>query len=186
MAKRPELITDRLLLRPFTLADAPLVQLLAGDRDIASNTLNIPHPYEDGMAEEWISTHHEKFERGELVNFAIVLRNDDVLIGAIGLVINQQHENAELGYWIGKPYWGNGYCTEAAKAVLHYGFTALGLNRIHAFHMSRNPASGRVLEKIGMKYEGCLRQHGKRWGVFEDLEMYAILKSEYESSIAPQ
>jgi ribosomal-protein-alanine N-acetyltransferase len=107
------------------------------------------------MAEEWISTHQEKFERGELVNFAIVLRNDDMLIGAIGLVINQQHENAELGYWIGKPYWGNGYCTEAAKAVLHYGFTVLGLNRIYASHMSRNPASGRVMEKIGMKYEGC-------------------------------
>ncbi len=183
MAERPELVTDRLLLRPFTLADAPVVQLLAGDRDIASNTLNIPHPYEDGLAEEWISTHQEKFEQGELVNFAIVLRNDDGLIGAIGLVINQQHENAELGYWIGKPYWGNGYCTEAAQAILHYGFTVLGLNRIYASHMSRNRASGRVMEKIGMKYEGCSRQHAKRWGVFEDLKMYAILRSEYESRL---
>jgi RimJ/RimL family protein N-acetyltransferase len=186
MAERPALKTDRLLLRPFILADALVVQLLAGDRDIASNTLNIPHPYEDGMAEEWISTHQEKFKRSEAVNFAIVLRNDDGLIGAIGLVINQRYERAELGYWIGKPYWGNGYCTEAAKAVLHYGFTVLGLNRIHATHMSRNPASGRVMEKIGMKYEGCLRQHAKRWGLFEDLKMYAILRSECESSIPPQ
>ena len=181
MAKRPELITDRLLLRPFTLADAPVAQQLAGDRDIASNTLNIPHPYENGMAEEWISTHQEQFEQGESVIFAITLRNDDGLIGAIGLTINQRYERAELGYWIGKPYWGNGYCTEAAKAVLHYGFTVLGLHRIYATHMSRNPASGRVMEKIGMKYEGCSRQHAKRWDVFEDLKMYAILKSEYES-----
>jgi RimJ/RimL family protein N-acetyltransferase len=130
MARRPAIETERLLLRPFTLADALVVQRLAGDRDIASTTLNIPHPYEDGMAEEWISTHQEKFERGEEVIFAIVLRNDGGLIGAIGLVINQQHESAELGYWIGKPCWGNGYCTEAAKAALHYGSTVLGLNRI--------------------------------------------------------
>jgi ribosomal-protein-alanine N-acetyltransferase len=101
----------------------------------------------------------------------------------MGLVINQKHESAELGYWIGKPYWGNGYGTEAAKAVLHYGFTVLGLNRIYATHMSRNPASGRVMEKIGMKYEGCSRQHVKKWDVFEDLKMYAILKSEYESRL---
>jgi ribosomal-protein-alanine N-acetyltransferase len=183
MAKRPELTTDRLRLRPFTLADAPVVQRLVGDRDIASTTLNIPHPYEDGTAEKWISTHQEKFERGEETTFAIALRKDGGLIGAMGLVINQKHESAELGYWIGKPYWGNGYGTEAAKAVLHYGFTVLGLNRIYATHMSRNPASGRVMEKIGMKYEGCSRQHVKKWDVFEDLKMYAILKSEYESRL---
>jgi ribosomal-protein-alanine N-acetyltransferase len=181
MADRPELRTDRLLLRPFILADAPVVQRLAGDRDIASTTLSIPHPYEDGMAEQWINTLQEGFERGEFVNFAIVLLADGALIGAIGLSLNQAHENAELGYWIGKPYWGNGYCTEAARAVLHYGFTRLGLNRVAAHHLSRNPASGRVMEKIGMQYEGCERQRVKKWGVFEDVKMYAILKDEYES-----
>jgi RimJ/RimL family protein N-acetyltransferase len=178
--ERLTLLTDRLLLRPFTLADAPDVQRLAGDRDIASTTLNVPHPYEDGMAEQWIGTHQERFDRGELVNFAITMRQDGTLIGAIGLVIDQKHEHAELGYWIGKPYWGNGYCTEAAEVVLHYGFTVLGLNRIYARYMTRNPASGRVMEKAGMRYEGCLRQHVKKWEVFEDLNVYAILKSEYE------
>jgi len=186
MAKQPELRTDHLLLRPFTVADAPAVQQLAGDRDVASTTLNIPHPYEDGMAEEWINTHPKQFKRGEAVIFAIVLRKDNLLIGAISLSINQQHENAELGYWVGKPYWNNGYCTEAAKAVLHYGFTALGLNRIYAHHLSHNPASGRVMEKLGMKHEGCLRQQAKKWNVFEDLEAYAILKSEYGSQSGTQ
>lgn len=181
MAKQPELTTGRLLLRPFTLADAPSTQQLAGDRDIASTTLTIPHPYEDGMAEEWINTHQEQFEQNESATFAIVRLKDDGLIGAISLSINQQHEHAELGYWIGKPYWNNGYCTEAAETVLHYGFTVLGLNRIYARHLSRNPSSGRVMEKIGIKYEGCLRQHVRKWGVFEDLKTYAILKSEYES-----
>jgi RimJ/RimL family protein N-acetyltransferase len=156
---------------------------LAGERDISSTTLNIPHPYEDGMAEEWIGTHRERFERGELANFAVVLRDDGRLVGAIGLVINQQFESAELGYWVGKPYWGQGYCTEAARAVLHYGFTVLGLNRIHAHHLSRNPASGRVMEKIGMTYEGCLSQHVKKWGDFEDIKVYGILRSDYKPQL---
>ena len=181
MTAQPELRTDRLLLRPFTLADAPIVQRLAGERDIASTTLNIPHPYEDGLAEEWISTHQNRFEEGESVTYAIVLYEDGDLIGAISLMdISKRHQHAELGYWIGKPYWNNGYCTEAARAALRYGYRALGLNRIFACHLSRNPASGRVMEKIGMTYEGCQRQHAEKWGVFEDLKMYAILKSEYE------
>ena len=85
MAQQLELTTDRLLLRPFTLSDAPTVQRLAGDRDIASTTLNIPYPYEDGMAEEWIKKHSEQFEQREEVTFAITLRQDKALIGAISL-----------------------------------------------------------------------------------------------------
>jgi len=126
MKERPTLETTRLILRPFTVADAPDVQRLAGDREVASTTLNVPHPYEDGMAEQWIGTHQEKYERGELVNFALVRRADNALIGAIGLRITQQHTHAELGYWIGKSYWNAGYCTEAAHAVVAYGFEALG------------------------------------------------------------
>lgn len=176
MTRQPELQTDRLLLRPFTPNDAPGVRELAGDRDIAATTLNIPHPYEEGMAEEWIRTHREKFERGELANFAITLRGDGNLIGAIGLVIVPEHERAELGYWIGKPHWGNGYCTEAARAVAEYGFRELGLNRIHASHFSHNPASGRILQKIGMSREGCLKQHVRKWEKFVDLEVYGTVK----------
>jgi RimJ/RimL family protein N-acetyltransferase len=183
MVMQPTLKTKRLILRPFTLVDAPDVQRLAGDKSIADTTINIPHPYEDGLAEKWIGTHREKFEKGELVNFAIVLREREILIGAIGLVISKRHEFAELGYWIGKPYWGNGYCTEAVKTVLEHGFTRLNLNRIHAYYMTRNPASGRVLEKAGMKCEGLLRGYVKKWGVFEDLRLFAILRSEYESKV---
>jgi RimJ/RimL family protein N-acetyltransferase len=114
------------------------------------------------------------------VQFAITHREKGFLIGGIGLNnINKEHENAELGYWIGKPYWGKGYCTEAARTVLKYGFEVMRLNRIHANHYTRNPASGRVMQKIGMKHEGHLRQHVKKWGKFEDSEVYGILRSEY-------
>ncbi len=181
MKERPTLETARLLLRPFTVADASEVQRLAGDREIAATTLHVPHPYEDGMAEQWIGTHQEKYERGELVNFAIVRRADNALMGTIGLRITPQHAHAELGYWLGTPYWNAGYCTEAAHAVVAYGFEVLGLYRIHASHMTRNPASGRVMQKIGMRYEGCLRQHVNKWEVFEDLAVYGILQSEYVS-----
>lgn len=178
MKERPILGTPRLILRPFTLADAPEVQRLAGERDIASTTLHVPHPYEDGMAEQWIGTHQERYERGEVVNFALVLRTTTVLVGAMSLQMNQQHSHAELGYWIGKPFWNQGYCTEVAYAVVQYGFTVLGLHRIYATYMPRNPASGRVLQKIGMRYEGCLKQHVKKWDIFEDLEFYGMLRNE--------
>jgi len=179
MKTRPTIETKRLLLRSFELSDAKAVQSLAGDRAIADATLNIPHPYEDGMAEEWISSHQLKFEAGELSNFAIVLRTSGELIGAVGLRITPRFDRAELGYWIGTPYWNNGYCTEAGRTVLQYGFSVLKLNRIHASHLTRNPASGRVMQKLGMVHEGCARQHAKRWDRFEDLELYGILKEQW-------
>ncbi|RAM49289.1 MAG: GNAT family N-acetyltransferase [Hapalosiphonaceae cyanobacterium JJU2] len=171
--------TQRLILRPFRLADANDVQLLAGAWEIAAMTLNVPHPYEDGMAQEWIQTHPAAFSEGKDANFAIALRDTNALCGAISLGINQKHNHAELGYWIGKPFWGNGYCTEAAKEVLRYGFETLGLHRICAYHFAHNPTSGRVMQKIGMTFEGCRRQHTLKWGEYIDVMEYGILKSEF-------
>jgi len=178
--ERPTIETERLILRPFCLTDAPAVQKLAGDIEIARNTNAIPHPYEDGMAEEWIGTHQAKFEEGKLVNFANVLRETGQLIGAIGLVVAIEDDRAELGYWVGKPYWNSGYCTEAARAVLDYGFNVMGLNLINAHHMSRNAASGKVMQKIGMKHIATLPQWIKKWGEFVDLELCVILKSDFK------
>jgi RimJ/RimL family protein N-acetyltransferase len=180
MQPQPTLTTDRLLLRPFTLDDAPAVQQLAGAIEIAEMTASIPHPYEDGMAETWIRGQKDRYARGEVANFAIVLRGKGRLIGSIGLRIESSHERAALGYWVGKPYWGHGYCTEAARAVLRYGFENLDLHRIYATHFARNPASGRVMQKLGMVREGCLRQHLKKWDRFEDMVYYGLLRSQHE------
>lgn len=176
--QRPMLRTGRLLLRPFALADASQVHRMAGHFDIAATTLNIPHPYEPGMAEQWIARQKEDFKEGALVNFAIVRQEDNQLVGSIGLKISQKHSHGELGYWIGKDYWNHGYCTEAAVAVIQYGFEVLSLHRIHAYHFLRNPASGRVMQKVGMKYEGRQRQHVRKWDRFEDLELYGILRED--------
>ncbi|KKL20477.1 hypothetical protein LCGC14_2455040, partial [marine sediment metagenome] len=92
---------------------------------------------------------------------------------------------AELGYWVGKPYWDQGFCTEAAYAVLRYAFREMGLVRVHAAHLWRNPSSGRVMQKIGMQHEGRRRQHTKKWDVLEDLELYGILRADWERRTTP-
>jgi RimJ/RimL family protein N-acetyltransferase len=178
---QPTLETERLLLRPFMAHDAADVQRLAGHRAIADTTLNIPHPYKDGVAEDWIATHASSFASGTFANFAITRRYGGDLIGAIGLAIERRFDRAELGYWVGVPYWGRGYCTEAARAVVAYGFSTLDLNRIHATHLARNPASGRVMQKLGMTHEGIARGHVLKWGIYEDLVLYGLLKETWLS-----
>jgi len=177
--KQPLIRTARLVLRSFTLTDAPEIQRLAGDRAVASMMLTMPHPYEDDVAAKWIINQKECLKLGLAVNFAIVHRNNNCLMGVIGLTIHKNFERAALSYWLGKPYWGCGYCTEAAEAVLRYGLKDLELNRIYGNHFKRNPASGRVMQKIGMYYEGCRKQHVKKSGVFEDVETYGILREDY-------
>jgi len=180
MEKQPTLVTDRLLLRPFDFADAPEVQRLAGDYEVASRSLAIPYPYADGVAEAWIATHRPGFEKGLHVLYAVTRLREEDLVGAAGLVeINRRHGRAELGYWVGRPYWDRGYATEAARAVIEYGFLVLKLHRIYAMHFSRNPASGRVMEKCGMVHEAHLREHGQKWGVFEDVDVWGILHDEW-------
>lgn len=179
---QPVLKTARLWLRAFDLADAPTVHALAGDARIASTTLSIPHPYEDGLAEAWILSQRQLYIGGVVASFALVLQESRELVGAIGLHIEARHLRAELGYWIGAPYWNRGYATEAGHAMLEFAFNVLELNRVHATHFTRNPASGAVMRKLGMSYEGRMRQHVLKNGVFEDLEVYGILRSEYLKS----
>ena len=180
MKTSPILHTERLILRSFTLEDASDVQRLANDPDMASTTDEIEYPYEDGTAEGWIQGCHEWFEDGERTNLAVTLRSDGTLIGKIGLNfrIHLPYKDAELGYWIGKPYWNRGYCTEAAKAVVAYGFREHDIELIYAYYFKRNPASGRMLEKIGMHYTEYIPKDPERH-FFEDTIQYRILKGEF-------
>ena len=176
MPSFPRLQTERLLLRQFHMRDAGRVTELAGARELAVTTF-LPHPYKNGMAERWILSQIGDYEAERLVNFAILVRESETLIGSIGLELDPGNERAQLGYWIGLPYWNKGYCTEAAQAVVDYGFENLGLRRIHAPVFKSNPASMRVLEKIGMEYEGCQRSHYKHFGKWEDLVLYGMVRT---------
>jgi RimJ/RimL family protein N-acetyltransferase len=179
--EQPLLETARLILRPFALADAPDVQRLAGAPEVADTTLNLPHPYEVRDAEQWIASQPARFASGSNVAYAITRRTDGVLAGAISLMeISARHRRAELGYWLGVPFWNQGYMTEAA-ALIGYGFSALGLHKITAAHFTRNPASGRVMQKIGMTQEGVQRRHVCKNGVFEDHALYGLLAEDWNT-----
>ncbi len=133
------------------------------------------------MAELWIATLEKGYAEGKLLTFAVVLRDNEKLIGAVGLKVDRYSNKADLGYWIGKPYWNAGYATEAARAALAAGFDELDLNRIGAFHLARNPSSGRVMEKLGMLREGTARQDTMKWGKYEDLVSYGLLREDWSN-----
>ncbi len=169
--------TERLRLRSYTEADITELLPLIGTREVAATTLRIAHPYTEQDARGFL----EMAKDPDKIWLAIALRVDGRQIGGIGLRVDQQHRHAELGYWLGLPYWGKGYATEAAREMLRYGFEDLHLHRIFASHFKHNPVSGRILKKIGMRYEGCQREHLLKWGQFADSELYSILRREWEA-----
>lgn len=172
----PTLETQRLRLRSYTESDIPALLLQISTREVAATTFRIPHPYSEKDAREFLASIRDDDE----VRVAITLRSSGDLIGGIGLRLNSAINNAELGYWLGVAYWGKGYASEAGRAMLRYGFKDLGLHRIFASHFENNPKSGRVLQKLGMRYEGCQRQHIRKWDRYLDLHLYGILRDEWK------
>ena len=171
--------TERLLLRPFTESDAPPVVALAGDRRIADTMISIPHPYTIEHYNQWLAAIYSAKERDRSYHFAITEKNDNKLVGSVEIRdIDSEHRQAELSLWIGTGYWNRGYASEAANAVIEFAFNRLGLNRIYAHHMMRNPACESLFKKIGMQREGILRQRVIKWNVPEDVGLYAILKDD--------
>lgn len=175
----PRLETARLRLRPFIADDSPALADLAGAREIADTMISFPHPFSLSTARTTIAANAADFGSGRSVHFAVQLKASPILIGCAELRdIDRDHSQAELRFWIGTSVWGQKYASEAAQAVVRHGFEAIALNRIYAYHMVRDPASGAVLSKLGMKQEGTLRERVKKWDVFEDVALYAILRSD--------
>lgn len=178
-AQLPVIETPRLRLRPFLPGDGPFVQRLAGVREVADTTLHIPHPYPNGAAETWINTHGPRWAAQEELVLAITLQDTGDVIGAVGLTFEPLHDRAELGYWIGVPFWGRGFASEGAAALTDFGFKVLGLNRVESRHMARNPASGRVMLKLGLRREGTSPRAAKKNGRYEDIIFYGILRRDW-------
>ena len=178
MTARPTLETARLKLRAYREDDIAELLPLIGTREVAATTLRIAHPYTEQDARAFFALAQDP----DKLWLAITLRADGRQIGGIGLRLEPQHQHGELGYWLGVPFWGQGYATEAAREMLRYGFEELGLHRIFASHFKHNPASGRILKKLGMRYEGCQREHLWKWDQFVDSELYGILRQEWQIS----
>lgn len=170
------IVTERLLLRMFEKSDAAAVTELCNNYNIYKSTLNLPFPYEERHALPWIARHAEQFKANQLYQFAITDKKSEKLLGSIALSNNHAFKNGELAYWIGEPYWGNGYATEAAQALVDFAFTEKGYHKVFARCFATNPASEKVLLNIGMTKEGVLTDQVIKENKYEDLIHYGIIE----------
>ncbi|MGB5615209.1 MAG: GNAT family protein [Desulfobacterales bacterium] len=175
--------TPRLRRRPREQSDASAIQKAAGAREIADTMISLPHPYPAGEAERYAIRQLSERDAGRSVTFIIEQKSEGWFCGLVELRdIDREHSQAELSFWLAVGAWGQGYMSEVIHAVVRYGFASLGLNRLYAHHMLRNPACGRVLEKNGFKQEGLLRQRVRKWGQFEDVSLWAILRKDWQET----
>lgn len=176
----PRLETERLKLRPFLPEEAISFSRLAGSREVADTMISLPHPFSESAARTTIAANASEFQQSRALHFAMGLKSDGTLVGGVDLRdIDREHRQAELTFWIAPERWGDGLATEASAAVLAWTFRELELNRIFACHMLRNPASGAVLQKLGMKLEGTMRERVFKWGSFEDVALCSLLRSDF-------
>lgn len=180
--QRPTIRTERLLLRAHTPADLDALVRICNDPEVAANTATIPHPYTRADAQAFLERTVQGAADGSAVVFAAEELATGELAGGVGLKIEADQRRAEMGYVFGRAHWRRGLATEAARAVLGYAFTELGLDRVFAQHFPHNPASGRVLAKIGMRQEGLLRGHGLKLGRRMDLVFWGLLREEWEAA----
>ena len=146
--------SERLLLRPPRADDLGAMVALIGDWDVVKNLSTPPHPYLESHGRDFLARQEEGRAKGEKFVFAVTRKSDGAYIGSAGLDLRET--GFELGYWLGKPFWGTGLVTEAGREVLCFGFRNLRAEQIEAGWFHDNPASGRVLEKLGFHATGSV------------------------------
>ena len=180
MEETAHMETGRLLLRQFALSDAADLLAYADDAEWVRYQVNVPHPFTGRDAAEFVRRFADPASWSTQPMFAMVLEGK--VVGQVYLHFDRadtQNERAELGYMLSRGLWGKGLATEAAGAVVDWGFMAKNLHRVYAYCDPRNIASWRVMEKIGMQREGLFRQHLKWNGEYRDALYYGILRSEW-------
>ncbi|WDV44204.1 GNAT family N-acetyltransferase [Clostridiaceae bacterium M8S5] len=172
---KQEITTNRLILRLFEEKDAKTVTELCNNYNLYKSTLNLPYPYTEECALIWIKNHKSNFINNKLYEMAIIDKETGTLYGCISLSNNKNFGRGELAYWIGEKFWGNGYATESSKAMIEFAFKVKGMHKVFARYFASNPASGRVMEKVGMIKEGILKEHIIKEGRYKDLIYYGIV-----------
>ena len=150
-----QLNTERLLLRPPETSDVPSIVAGMGEWDVAKNLGRAPFPYREEHAREFIGKQKDDRARGVGFAFGIVRKTDGAYMGGCGVNLRELNGVFEIGYWLGKPYWKQGYATEAARKVCAFAFHVLKTERLMAAWFHDNPASGHVLEKVGFVFNGA-------------------------------
>lgn len=173
--------TARLFLRRFTEADAePMYRNWASDPEVSRFLTWPTHANVDvttSLVSDWIS----RYENPDYYNWGIELKETGEVIGNISVVeVLEKIDAVEIGYCMGRAWWGNGIMPEALCAVMNYLFDEVGMNRVSACHDVNNPKSGRVMQKAGMKYEGTLRGAGRNNQGITDKVWYGLLKADRE------
>jgi [ribosomal protein S5]-alanine N-acetyltransferase len=180
LRRPPLIVTDRLALRELRLTDALAVAERAGDRRVARYLLAVPSPYPVSLATRWIAGRMAWWSQGRGLTLAIARREaPDALVGSVSLRRYVRDRRAELGYWLGAESWGAGFATEAASALIDYGFRELQLLRVYAQVLEGNTASCRVLDKLGLLEEGVRRRHVRKGRRLRDITLYGMLRDEW-------
>ena len=165
-------------MRPLQESDIPEILKHVSAPEIPQNTF-VPQPYPPEAAGEFVQQAQENWRSDAGYTFAIIDRASGQFAGCMGIHPVDKHRRAEVGYWIGKTFWGRGLATAALRLLLQFGFEDLQLNRIEAGHFLHNPASGRVMQKANMRYESLRRGYVLHREQYKDLAWYAILREDY-------
>jgi ribosomal-protein-alanine N-acetyltransferase len=178
----PRLETERLILRQIVLDDAQAIFRIRGDYEVTRYNTGQAYEHLD-QARDLITAMTNAYEEQSEIRWGITLRADDTIIGMCGYNYwIRRDRRGSVGYDLARAYWGQGIMTEAVHAIIAFGFECMGLNRIEADADSRNPASARVLEKIGFRHEGLQREQFFEHGHFHDLLLFSLLKNDYEGN----
>ena len=174
----PPISTPRLLIRPARMSDAADLYEYSKDPEVARHVLWDAHR-SIHQTRSYIRYLLKQYRNGQPASFVIELLSQRKVIGTIGFMwVQQENRAAEIGYSLSRAYWNKGVMTEALDAMITFGFEKLNLNRIEGQFESDNPASGRVMQHVGMHREGLLRQRLFNKGRFADVELYAILRHD--------
>jgi len=175
----------RLRLRRIEHSDARLIRELAGNWEVARFLAHVPHPYAPGLAEDWIAHSQRSLIAGNEINLAIVRRDDDQLVGVIGIVLEPHGRAGELGYWIGRPYWRQGYAIEAVNLFLGFLFQARRIERVTASTLRHNKPSLAILEKAGLNFESEGERDFPARGGAKPVMIYTMTRRQFEAMPQP-
>lgn len=160
-------------LRPYRISDVKSVTKHANDWEVARYLANLPYPYTKKDAIFWIKKQIKFYRQKNPADIVFAIEINGEAVGSIGLHKIVPGHKAELGYWLGKKYWGSGIMTNAVKKITHFGFKNLKLHRIYAGVFPFNKGSMRVLEKNGFKFEGISKKEVRKGNKFIDVHIFA-------------
>jgi len=167
-------------LRPLTQADALRIAEYCNNYNLYKTTLSLPYPYTLEDAKSWIEMAEANAKEQKSFEFAIVEQASGLLVGVVGLSQNKANRKGELAYWIAEEHWGKGYGSWAANAILDFAFREMNFHKVFARFFANNPASGRIMQKIGMKEVGVFVDDVYKEDKFVTAHYYEILQSEWQ------